>query len=70
MIHAAILVSREAGLGGAFGLHSLPDSGTLRFYVDTMGMALVGIEQTHEGPLLYLEASAPRAAEILDREAA
>jgi hypothetical protein len=46
LIHAAILVSREAGLGGAFGLHSLPDPKTLRFYVDTVGMTAVGMEKT------------------------
>ncbi len=69
MIQAAILVSREAGLGGAFGLHSLPDPNTLRFYRDTIGMIPVGIEKTPEGELLYFEFSAPRAEEFLAREA-
>ena len=69
MIQAAILVSREAGLGGAFGLHSLPDPNTLKFYRDTIGMVAVGIEKTPEGELLYFEFSAPRAEEFLEREA-
>ncbi len=69
LIQAAILVSRQAGLGGAFGLHSLPDAATLKFYADVMGVAPVGIETTAEGKLVYFEAPAERADELLDREA-
>jgi hypothetical protein len=69
LIQAAILVSRDAGLGGAFGLHSLPDPKTLRFYVDVIGMTAVGMEPTPEGKLLYFEASAGGAEQFLEREA-
>jgi hypothetical protein len=69
LIQAAILVSRQAGLGGAFGLHSLPDPATLKFYADVMGVSPVGIETTAEGKLVYFEALAERADEMLDREA-
>jgi hypothetical protein len=69
LIQAAILVSRQSGLGGAFGLHSLPDPATLKFYADVMGVSPVGIESTAEGKLVYFEAPAPRAEELLEREA-
>lgn len=69
LLQAAILVSRESGLGGAFGLHSLPDAATLRFYADVMGLSPVGIEPTPEGKLVYFEAQSSRAEEMLEREA-
>lgn len=69
MIQAAVLVSRECGLRGAFGLHSLPDPNTLRFYRDTIGMTAVGLEKTAEGSLLYFESSASVAEDFLAREA-
>lgn len=69
LIQAATLVSREVGLGGAFGLHSLPDPHTVRFYRDTIGMTPVGIEKTPEGEMLYFEFTAPRADQYLAQEA-
>lgn len=69
MIHAAVLVSRECGLRGAFGLHSLPDPNTLRFYRDTIGMTPVGLETLPEGKLLYFESSVREAEAFMAREA-
>jgi hypothetical protein len=70
LIQAAILVSREAGLGGAFGLHSLPDPKTIQFYTNVVGMSPIGMESTPEGKLLYFETSARRAEAFLGREEA
>lgn len=70
LIQSAILVSRDAGLGGAFGLHSLPDPGTLKFYANVMGVSPVSIEPTPEGKLVYFEAPAMRAEQMLERDAA
>lgn len=58
MIRAAIEVSRDHGLHGRIGLHSLPSAET--FYADACKMTDLGLDGTYEG-LRYFEMTSLQA---------
>jgi len=66
LIWAAALVSKQKGLGGCLGLHSLPQART--FYL-RLGFTDGGPDEAEEG-LHYMELSAKPAAMLLKEEPA